>query len=82
MKVLILAAGYGTRLHPLTKNLAKPLIKIGNKTILEHIVKKIEKVQEIDEISQSLGDFVNADQLHEFLGQGAGHHQSDNIRDV
>ena len=51
MKALILAAGYGTRLYPLTKNLAKPLIKIGDKTILEHIVKKIEEVEEVNEIS-------------------------------
>ena len=35
MKALILAAGFGTRLYPLTKNLPKTLLEIGNKTILE-----------------------------------------------
>lgn len=36
MKAVILCAGLGTRLHPLTKNKPKPLIKIGDKSILEH----------------------------------------------
>jgi len=35
-KVIILDAGEGKRLHPLTENMPKCLIKIGNKTILEH----------------------------------------------
>ena len=35
MKCLILAAGYATRLHPLTEHFPKPLLKIGGKTILD-----------------------------------------------
>ena len=35
MKCLILAAGYATRLYPLTENFPKPLLKIGEKTILD-----------------------------------------------
>jgi len=35
-KAIILDAGEGKRLHPLTGNMPKCLIKIGNKTILEH----------------------------------------------
>jgi len=50
MKALILAAGYATRLYPLTKDQPKPLIKVGDKTIVEHILAKIEKIDEIDEI--------------------------------
>ena len=34
MKTLIIAAGYATRLYPLTKNFPKPLLEIGGKTIL------------------------------------------------
>src|SRR3989338_663342 len=51
MKALILAAGYATRLYPLTENQAKPLLKVGNKTIIEHILEKIKKVDTISQIS-------------------------------
>ena len=36
MKVMILAAGYGKRLLPLTKETPKPLLKIGDKTLIQH----------------------------------------------
>jgi len=36
MKVLILASGAGKRLRPLTYDIPKPLIRIGNKTILDY----------------------------------------------
>jgi glucose-1-phosphate cytidylyltransferase len=39
MKVLILAGGFGTRLSEETQNLPKPMIAIGNKPILWHIMK-------------------------------------------
>ena len=39
MKVVILAGGYGTRLHEETKKIPKPMVKIGNKPILWHIMK-------------------------------------------
>ncbi len=42
MKALILAAGYATRLYPLTKDKPKPLLKIGKKTILDHILDKVK----------------------------------------
>lgn len=44
MIVLILAAGYATRLYPLTLDTPKSLLKVGNKTILEHIFRKISEV--------------------------------------
>jgi glucose-1-phosphate thymidylyltransferase len=50
MKALILAAGYGTRLYPLTKNQPKPLLKIGSKLMIEHIIDKINEVKEITDI--------------------------------
>ena len=36
--VFLMAGGFGTRLHPLTKNMPKPLLKVGNKPILETII--------------------------------------------
>jgi len=41
MKCLILAAGYATRLYPLTENFPKPLLKVGNKTILDWLIDDI-----------------------------------------
>lgn len=50
MKALILAAGYATRLYPVTKNQPKPLLEVSGKTILDYIVEKIERVDKINEI--------------------------------
>jgi glucose-1-phosphate thymidylyltransferase len=50
MKAIILAAGYATRLHPLTLNQPKPLLKVGDKPIIEHILKKIEKIETIGQV--------------------------------
>lgn len=41
MKCLILAAGYATRLYPLTENFPKPLLTVGEKTILDWLVDDI-----------------------------------------
>ena len=49
MKCLILAAGYATRLYPLTENFPKPLLKVGEKTILDWLIDDIETSDEIDE---------------------------------
>jgi glucose-1-phosphate thymidylyltransferase len=43
MHTIILAAGYGTRLYPLTKETPKPLLPVANKPIIEHIIEKIKK---------------------------------------
>ena len=49
MKCLILAAGYATRLYPLTENFPKPLLKVGEKTILDWLVDDIDKKEVVDE---------------------------------
>ena len=49
MKCLILAAGYATRLYPLTENFPKPLLKVGGKTILDWLVDDIDEAGLVDE---------------------------------
>lgn len=49
MKCLILAAGYATRLYPLTENFPKPLLEVGGKTILDWLIDDIDTLGVIDE---------------------------------
>ena len=49
MKCLILAAGYATRLYPLTENFPKPLLEVGHKTILDWLVDDIDTLNVVDE---------------------------------
>ena len=50
MKAVILAAGYATRLYPLTKDKPKCLLTVGGKTLLDSLCEKLEKIEAIDEI--------------------------------
>jgi len=49
MKTIVIAAGYATRLGELTKNFPKPLLKIGEKTILGRLLDDIDPITDIDE---------------------------------
>lgn len=49
MKCLVLAAGYATRLYPLTENFPKPLLRVGEKTILDWLLDDIDKSGLVDE---------------------------------
>ena len=49
MKCLILAAGYATRLYPLTENFPKPLLKVLNKPIMDWLIDDLEETGKIDE---------------------------------
>ena len=62
MKGLILAAGYGTRLYPLTLDRPKPLVKVGGQTILERLLKKFEEIEACDEVY-----IVTNDKFYEML---------------
>ena len=48
MKCLILAAGYATRLRPLTDNFPKPLLEVGGKPILDWLVEDIASTGKVD----------------------------------
>ncbi len=50
IEAIILAAGYATRLYPLTENTPKPLLTVAGKPIIEHIVEKIEEVGLIERV--------------------------------
>jgi glucose-1-phosphate thymidylyltransferase len=50
VKALIMAAGYATRLYPLTKDRAKPLLPIAGRPIIDYIVDALDRVEEIDRI--------------------------------
>lgn len=49
MKCLILAAGYATRLYPLTEHFPKPLLKVQEKTILDWLLEDIDGAGAVDE---------------------------------
>ena len=50
MDAIILAAGYATRLQPLTLNTPKSLLNVAGKPIIEHIIRKLEKISAINKI--------------------------------
>ncbi len=60
MKCLFLAAGYATRLYPLTENFPKPLLEVKGKTILDWLVDDIDTYGQVDQyVVVSNHKFVN-----------------------
>ena len=67
MKTLILAGGAGTRLAPLTSNTPKPMLSIGGKPTIEHVIDNLK--------GAGLNDFIIVvgylkEQIMDFLGNG------------
>lgn len=50
MKCIILAAGYATRLYPLTRKIPKPLIKVQGKPIINWLLQDVGRLNQINEI--------------------------------
>ncbi len=50
VKALILAAGYATRLYPLTKEKPKPLLLVGERPIIDHLIQKLDEIDDLDTI--------------------------------
>src|SRR6267154_1117007 len=50
MKVLILAAGYATRLYPLTLTQPKPLLPVAGKPMIDHVIDNLAPIGGIDRI--------------------------------
>lgn len=49
MKVVVLAAGYATRLYPLTENFPKPLLEVNGKSILDYLIEDLDKNDDVNE---------------------------------
>lgn len=49
MKCMILAAGYATRLYPLTENFPKPLLEVAGKPILDWLIEDMTQTGKVDE---------------------------------
>ena len=50
MKLIVLAAGYATRLYPLTLNQPKPLLAVAGKPMIEHVLDNLAGIAEIDHV--------------------------------
>ena len=77
MKCLILAAGYATRLYPLTENFPKPLLTVGEKTILDWLVDDIDTSDTVDEYVV----ISNHKYAHHFANWAKGKHQKITVVD-
>jgi glucose-1-phosphate thymidylyltransferase len=48
VKLVVLAAGYATRLYPLTRDRPKHLLEVGGRPILEHLIDRLAPIRELD----------------------------------
>jgi bifunctional UDP-N-acetylglucosamine pyrophosphorylase/glucosamine-1-phosphate N-acetyltransferase len=70
MKAVILAAGEGVRMRPLTLTTPKPLINVAGQPLLHHLVKSLpEKISELVIVHGYLGDQIVKHCGEEFLGR-------------
>ena len=69
-KAMILAAGFGKRVHPLTHKLPKPLLKIGNTTLLSNALKFLELfgisevVINVHYLGEQIVDYINKNKFN------------------
>ena len=67
MKAMILAAGFGTRLRPLTNKVPKPMVPILNRPILEHTIHLL-RTHGIQDITVNLHHLP--EMIQEYFGDG------------
>jgi mannose-1-phosphate guanylyltransferase/phosphomannomutase len=68
MKGVIMAGGFGTRLKPLTINRPKPMVPVGNRPIMEHIVELLKKYGITDMISIL---YFQPEHIRDYFGDGS-----------
>lgn len=59
LRAVFLAAGFGTRLYPITLNTAKPLLEIGGKPMMSRIAHKVAEIQPVDGVVVANGRFYD-----------------------
>ena len=69
-EAVVMAGGKGTRLHPLTLNTPKPLLKVGSETILDNILGNL-KHNGIQDVVLTVNHL--ADQIEDHVGSGEQH---------
>src|SRR5437868_2691898 len=78
MKVLILAAGYATRLYPLTLNKPKPLLPVAGKPMIEYVLDNLLAMGGLDRIYV----VTNAKFAGHFQQWADGYHGSESKLDI
>jgi MurNAc alpha-1-phosphate uridylyltransferase len=69
MKAMILAAGFGNRMRPLTDEKPKPLLRVGGRTLIEH---QIERLRDAGFRDLVINTAWLGEQIEQTLGDGAG----------
>ncbi|HPB68735.1 MAG TPA: nucleotidyltransferase family protein [Candidatus Omnitrophota bacterium] len=69
MRVLILAAGYGTRLYPVIQDTAKPLLPVASRPIIDYLLEKTQPLPDLREVvvvtnEKFYKDFLDWAELH------------------
>lgn len=69
LKAVIMAGGYGTRLRPMTENLPKPMLPVGDKPLLEHTLGQLKRagIRQVSLATHYLGE-----KIAEHFGDGHG----------
>src|SRR3989344_6943861 len=67
MKAIVLAGGLGTRLHPLTVNIPKPMIPVANQPLMEYVVYLLRK-HKIKDITALL--YHQPETIKDYFGDG------------
>lgn len=86
MKAIVLAAGYATRLYPLTETVAKPLLPVAGRPMIDHLLDRIREVDEVDGIHvvtnrKFAGSFLRWAEAHEGAGVRIDVHDDETTSD-
>jgi glucose-1-phosphate thymidylyltransferase len=68
MKAVVLAAGKGTRLYPITRHIAKPLLPLAERPTLHYVFDRLKEI-DADDVCLVVGE--NREQLKSALGNGS-----------